>query len=82
MNTGRGDHGINDEGEAGQANFSWLRQQEVFVQGLSQFRVTSFEDVLRVLQTGGLNRAVRATEYNEQSSRSHAVLQARIHKWV
>ena len=61
-------------GAVGGGGSRFFRQQEIFVQGLSQFRVTSFEDVLRILETGGHNRAVRATEYNEQSSRSHAVL--------
>lgn len=48
---------------------------EIFVQGLSEYRVTSASDVLLLLQHGSRNRAVRATQYNEQSSRSHAILQ-------
>ena len=45
------------------------------MQGLSQYRVTSVEDVLALLRRGATNRAVRATDYNLQSSRSHALLQ-------
>jgi len=48
---------------------------EVFVRGLSEVRVTDAADVLRLLQVGARNRKVRATEFNEASSRSHAVLQ-------
>ena len=48
---------------------------EIFVQGLSEYRVSSASDVLLLLQHGSRNRAVRATQYNEQSSRSHAILQ-------
>ena len=47
----------------------------VYVQGLSQFRVASLGDVLALLHRGASNRAVRATEYNLHSSRSHAILQ-------
>ena len=48
---------------------------EVFVSGLSEFRVTSPEDVLTLLQAGTKTRALRSTEMNDVSSRSHAVLQ-------
>ena len=47
----------------------------VFVQGLSEFRVTSLNEVLDLLHRGGINRAIRATRHNEASSRSHAILQ-------
>ena len=42
---------------------------------MSEYRVSSASDVLLLLQHGSRNRAVRATQYNEQSSRSHAILQ-------
>ena len=45
--------------------------KEVFVQGISEYRVSSAKDVLALLQHGGRNRATRATNYNESSSRSH-----------
>ncbi|KAA0156774.1 hypothetical protein FNF29_00885 [Cafeteria roenbergensis] len=51
------------------------RRAEVFVRGLSEVRVTSAADVMRLLEVGRRNRKVRATEFNEASSRSHAVLQ-------
>ena len=40
--------------------------------------VSSAEDVLMLLQQGGHNRAVRGTELNEASSRSHALLQVSV----
>ncbi|CAE7853773.1 KRP95, partial [Symbiodinium sp. KB8] len=46
----------------------------VYVAGLSEYRVASLADVLDLLATGTRNRARRATEHNEASSRSHAVL--------
>ena len=52
--------------------------KEVFVQGISEYRVSSAKDVLALLQHGGRNRAVRSTNYNEASSRSHAILQMSI----
>ena len=47
----------------------------VHVVGLSQHSVTSFADVAVLLHRGSAMRAVRSTEFNEASSRSHAVLQ-------
>ncbi|GMI40899.1 hypothetical protein TeGR_g13622, partial [Tetraparma gracilis] len=49
--------------------------KSLYVQGLSEYRVSTTEDVLELLYQGGRSRAVRATEFNEQSSRSHAILQ-------
>lgn len=43
--------------------------------GLSSFRVGGAQDVLRYVSLGAANRRVRATQHNEASSRSHAVLQ-------
>eukprot|EP00947_MAST-08B_sp_MAST-8B-sp1_P005331 g5331.t1 len=48
---------------------------EVYVSGLSQFRVSTLDEMFELLSVGSYHRAVRATEYNEESSRSHAVLQ-------
>ncbi|CAM9493011.1 unnamed protein product, partial [Discosporangium mesarthrocarpum] len=47
----------------------------VYVNGLSSFRVGGAEDVLRYIAMGAANRRVRATQYNEVSSRSHTVMQ-------
>lgn len=47
----------------------------VHVPGLTKVRVACVADVLALLRKGAKNRAVRATEYNQSSSRSHAILQ-------
>lgn len=49
--------------------------KEVYVSGLSEYRVSTVDDVMALLAQGSRKRAVRATEYNEASSRSHAILQ-------
>jgi hypothetical protein len=41
-------------------------------------RVTAAADVMKLLEIGNTNRVVRETEFNEASSRSHAVLQLAI----
>ncbi|GMI14055.1 hypothetical protein TrVE_jg2946 [Triparma verrucosa] len=48
---------------------------EVFVSGLSEYRVTSLDDVLTLIDAGSKSRALRSTDMNDVSSRSHAVLQ-------
>jgi kinesin family protein 18/19 len=47
----------------------------VQVRGLSVFRVYSKEDVMSLLRKGLRNRATRATEFNQESSRSHTIVQ-------
>ncbi|KAL4093590.1 hypothetical protein PRIC1_011022 [Phytophthora ramorum] len=49
--------------------------KQIYVSGLSEFRVTSLQETLQLLKTGNRNRTIRATAYNEKSSRSHALLQ-------
>ncbi|KAJ0403080.1 hypothetical protein P43SY_009147 [Pythium insidiosum] len=49
--------------------------RHIYASGLSEFRVTSLEETMKLLRQGNRNRAIRATEYNERSSRSHALLQ-------
>lgn len=49
--------------------------KQVYVSGLSEFRVASLDETLKLLKAGNRNRTIRATEYNEKSSRSHALLQ-------
>lgn len=51
------------------------KNRRVFVSGLSSFRVSGAEDVLRYVSVGAANRKMRATQHNETSSRSHAVMQ-------
>jgi hypothetical protein len=48
---------------------------EVFVSGLSEYRVESAADVMNLVEQGSRVRALRSTEFNDASSRSHAVLQ-------
>ncbi|KAF4142639.1 Kinesin motor domain [Phytophthora infestans] len=52
--------------------------KQVYVSGLSEFRVTNLQETLQLLKTGNRNRTIRATTYNEKSSRSHALLQLSI----
>eukprot|EP01029_Cantina_marsupialis_P021221 TRINITY_DN5054_c0_g1_i1.p1 TRINITY_DN5054_c0_g1~~TRINITY_DN5054_c0_g1_i1.p1 ORF type:complete len:927 (+),score=274.36 TRINITY_DN5054_c0_g1_i1:144-2924(+) len=52
-------------------------KNEVYVENLSEFRVSTLEDVWKILKKGNRNRAVRATDMNEHSSRAHSVLQFR-----
>ena len=49
--------------------------REVYVAGLSEFRVHTASDVMRLVAVGANNRTVRSTDFNDSSSRSHAVLQ-------
>lgn len=48
---------------------------EVFIAGLSEFRVQTTDDILRILAVGSAARATRSTNFNATSSRSHAILQ-------
>ena len=45
------------------------------IKGLSEFRVQTSEDILRILAVGTNNRMTRSTDFNSTSSRSHALLQ-------
>ena len=44
-----------------------------YVEDLSKLAVTSFEDILELMDEGNKARTVAATNTNETSSRSHAV---------
>jgi hypothetical protein len=48
---------------------------EVFITGLSEFRIQTTDDILRVIRVGTDSRATRSTNSNLTSSRSHAILQ-------
>ncbi|RLN64238.1 hypothetical protein BBJ28_00017094 [Nothophytophthora sp. Chile5] len=52
--------------------------KQIYVSGLSEFRVTSLQETLQLLKVGNRNRTIRSTECNEKSSRSHALLQLSI----
>lgn len=47
---------------------------EIYISGLSEFRVQTAEDILKILAIGTGNRMTRSTDYNATSSRSHALL--------
>jgi hypothetical protein len=66
-------NGVNNQSNTNSSSFG--SNTNVHVVGLSQHSVTSFSDVSALLQRGSAMRAVRSTEFNESSSRSHAVLQ-------
>jgi hypothetical protein len=48
---------------------------DVFVSGLSEFRVLTSDDILRIVSIATNNRVTKATDFNFTSSRSHAILQ-------
>ncbi|KAK4813842.1 hypothetical protein QYF61_001940 [Mycteria americana] len=47
---------------------------QLYVPGLTEFRVQSVEDINKVFEIGHVNRATECTNLNEHSSRSHALL--------
>ncbi|KAJ1442714.1 kinesin motor domain-containing protein, partial [Ochromonadaceae sp. CCMP2298] len=47
----------------------------VHVRGVSVYRVYSQEEAMQLLRQGMRNRAIRATDFNAESSRSHTILQ-------
>ncbi|XP_014802596.1 PREDICTED: kinesin-like protein KIFC3 isoform X2 [Calidris pugnax] len=47
---------------------------QLYVPGLTEFRVQSVEDINKVFEFGHVNRATECTNLNERSSRSHALL--------
>lgn len=48
---------------------------KVRVEGVSEHSITCYEDIMSLLEVGSKNRFTRATAGNEESSRSHAILQ-------
>jgi len=49
--------------------------RDIYVQGLSEFRVKNLEECLALLRIGEDNRAIRETHMNQASSRSHSLFQ-------
>eukprot|EP01032_Pedospumella_encystans_P022364 gene22364-25340_t len=47
----------------------------VHVRGMSVYRIYSREEAIQLLKQGMRNRAIRATDFNSESSRSHTILQ-------
>ncbi|KAJ1963824.1 hypothetical protein GGI12_001818 [Dipsacomyces acuminosporus] len=56
------------------------RGNEAFVDGVTEVRVRSARDLVRVLVHGQMRRSVHATGLNSGSSRSHALFQAKLVK--
>jgi hypothetical protein len=55
--------------------FAKGNSNEIYVAGLSEFRVQTSDDILHILTVGTNNRMTRSTDFNLTSSRSHALLQ-------
>jgi hypothetical protein len=73
-NNSSSNNNISSIGNSSNSN-NKVYESGVYVPGLSQFRVSSVGEVLGLLSRGAHNRAIRSTEYNLHSSRSHALLQ-------
>lgn len=56
--------------------------EDCTVEGLSEYKVSSVENVLDYLAKGARTRATAATKMNDQSSRSHAVVTLQIKQQV
>ncbi|KAJ2715931.1 hypothetical protein H4R19_000932, partial [Coemansia spiralis] len=56
------------------------RGNEAFVEGVTEVRVRSVRDLVRILIHGQMRRSVHATGLNTGSSRSHALFQAKLIK--
>ena len=52
----------------------------VYVEDLSSFAVSSYDEVLKLLTRGGLFRTTSFTKMNSRSSRSHAIFQIRLRR--
>ena len=53
-----------------------------YVPDLTQLKVTSVAGVMSLIRKGNRHRAVRATEMNERSSRSHTILQLTVEQRI
>mmetsp|Transcript_10078 Transcript_10078/g.15095 ORF Transcript_10078/g.15095 Transcript_10078/m.15095 type:complete len:825 (+) Transcript_10078:64-2538(+) len=49
------------------------REKGIWIQGVTETYVTSNQEVLDIMETGGRNRAIASTNMNAESSRSHSV---------
>ena len=47
----------------------------IFVEGLTEFAVTSYEDCIVLMRRGEKCRKIRQTSMNSKSSRSHTIFQ-------
>jgi Kinesin motor domain len=49
------------------------KKKGIYIDGVTDFYVGSFNDVLRIMKKGDMNRSIAATRMNAKSSRSHSV---------
>lgn len=54
------------------------RDNDIYVDGLKEIYVNSFEDILALIRKGQKHRVVAETKMNQYSSRSHSLLMLRI----
>ena len=47
----------------------------IYIEGLSEYSVTNYQDCLKLIQRGEKNRNIRQTVMNTKSSRSHTIFQ-------
>lgn len=57
-------------------------KQQVCIVGLQEFRVTNVETIRELIEKGNATRSTGTTGANEESSRSHAILQLAIKRSV
>ena len=60
---------------SGTSSSSSSKSNKVHVKGLSQYRVNNEEEVVLLIKKSLKNRALRTTDYNIDSSRSHTIVQ-------
>lgn len=58
--------------------FNLIKREEVKTTGLTQYRASSADEVMVLLQRGNQNRTTKPTRANETFSLSHAILQAMV----
>lgn len=56
--------------------FNLIKREEVKTAGLTQYRASSADEVMVLLQQGNQNRTTKPTSANETSSLFHAIVQA------
>lgn len=57
-------------------------KQQVCIVGLQEFRVSNVETIRELIEKGNSSRSTGTTGANEESSRSHAILQLAIKRSV
>merc|ERR1712113_20762 len=64
---------LNTSGQQRKIRIHEDEHRNIIAEGLEEARTGSFEETMRHLQAGALNRTTASTKMNTQSSRSHAV---------